>query len=226
MSKSEVSSKWSHLAELSKVVKELSERKCVKDLEDLFKHVEMIQEKVREQEATIKSQEEMMLAKSDEVIRLKKEHKDRQEEVIEFHTNHIRKKDDEKTALNQALSRQAEELTQAKTVVQHLEEHIQLLEGQLKGQDAEGKKIESQLSEARSKTESLDKNLKDIRDQMKSKDQQLQAEKKAHGDLKTQAEKLNKQCTDLQGELKTSNSKLKRIDDLAPSLVEDNAVEV
>lgn len=226
MSSNPTPSDWSRLTDLSRVLKQLSEQSCVHELQYLFKHVETLQAQVSEHEATIKSQERTMMVKSDEVIRLKKEHKDRQEEVIESHTSLLRRRDDEKTALNQALTRQEGELNEARTSAQHLQEHIQMLQEQIQGQDAEVKKIESLLRQARADVDRLTKSLKDQKEQAKSKEQQWQAEKKAHGQSRSQAEALKTRITDLEAELKVSNQKLKLIDELAPPLLEDNAVEV
>jgi len=226
MSSPNVTSKWNGLAELSKVIKNLSQQKCVSDLEELVKQSETLQAKVTEQEATIKSKDETMMAKSDEVTKLKNEHKDRQDEAIEIYTNAIRKKEDEKTALKQDFSLQTAELNEANTKAHNLQEKIHIVENQLKEQTAEVKKIQLELREARSKTATMEKNLKDEKDQGKSKEQQLVAEKKAHGDLKFANEKLNKLYTESQADLKASNFRLKQIDDLAPALIEDNDTEV
>ncbi|KAK5069085.1 hypothetical protein LTR64_008832 [Lithohypha guttulata] len=226
MSSNSTSDNRSHLDDLVGVLKQLSEQSCIHELQRLLKRVETLRTKVSEYEAIIKSQETTMMAKSDEVIRLKKEHKDRQEEIIEFHASLLRKKDDEKSALNQAFTRQEGELNEARTSVQNLQQHTQTLQEQIKGQDAEVKKIESSLRQARSDIDRLNRSLKDQKEQAKSKEQQWQAEKKAHGQFKSQAEALNIRIADLEAELKVSNQKLGMVDELAPPLLEDDTVEV
>ncbi|KAK5093741.1 hypothetical protein LTS08_008841 [Lithohypha guttulata] len=226
MSSNSTSDNRSHLDDLVGVLKQFSEQSCIHELQRLLKRVETLRTKVSEYEAIIKSQETTMMAKSDEVIRLKKEHKDRQEENIEFHASLLRKKDDEKSALNQAFTRQEGELSEARTSVQNLQQHNQTLQEQIKGQDAEVKKIESSLRQARSDVDRLNKSLKDQKEQAKSKEQQWQAEKKAHGQFRFQAEALSIRIADLEAELKVSNQKLGMVDELAPPLLEDDTVEI
>lgn len=115
MSVSDMSKRWTRLLDLSSTIRQLTEQTWVKDLEDLRNHVESLQSTIREREATIRSQEQTMLVKADEVVRLNQEHKARQEEAIEFHTNLIRKRDEEKLALQQALTQQGGELSEAKS---------------------------------------------------------------------------------------------------------------
>lgn len=226
MSASDVSDRWTRLTDLPATIRQLTEQTWVKDLEDLRSHMEGLQTKIREQEATIKSQERTMLAKADEVIQLNQEHKHRQEENIELHTNLVRKRDDDRMALQQALTHQEDELREAKTSTQHLQEHAQLLQGQIQAQDVEVKRIESRLRETRSEVEQLQKTVKEQKEQMKSREQQWQAEKKAHGQVKSHAEMVGKRCADLEILLKASDDKVRHIDELASPLTEDHAVEV
>lgn len=226
MSTSDTPDRWTRLTDLSSTIRQLTEQTWVKDLEDLRNHIQSLQTKNHEQEATIKSQEQTMLVKADEVVRLSQEHRNRQEEAIEFHTNLIRKRDEEKSALQQALTRQGDELNEAKTSAQHSQEHAQALQGQIQAQDVEVRKLETRLREVRSKVEELQKTVEDQKERTKSREQQWQAEKKAHGQVKSRADTVAKRCADLETQVKASDDKMKRIEELALPLAEDHADEV
>lgn len=145
VSSTAVSGDWQRLANLGTLIRELSNQQCMQDLRHLFQHADSLQATVKQQETTIAELNRRLQAQIDESNRLVKEHKDRQEEVIESHARLLRKKDDEKVALNQAFTRQESDLHDSKTSAQQMKEHVQSLNDQLQQQVNEIEKIEAHL---------------------------------------------------------------------------------
>lgn len=226
MGSNSLMSKWGNLSDLSEIIKRLSQQKCVAELDNLFQHMEILQTKIREQEATIKQQEETMMAKSNETIRLKKEHQDRQEEIIETNASLLRKKDDEKQQLNQTKAIQEKALDEAKGAAELLREQVQTLQNQLQTQKIEAKKIESELHDDRVKIERLNETAKGQKEQIKLKEQQLLAERKSHEQSRSQLDALSEKAKQLEADLRDHTEKLDHINKIAPPLIEDDVGDV
>lgn len=217
---------WASLASLSQTISQLSEQRCVKDLNNILAHISGLETRVSQHESNDRSHKAEALKAADEVRRLKEEQRARQEEIIESNARLLRKKDEEKTALNQALTRQEDELRDKGEQMQKLKEVNRGHEEQIDEQDVQTKKIEARLRETRVELERVQKLVKQHEALLKSKDQDLQAEKKAHDRSKADIEVIRGQITELQTALNSSQDTVRQIERLAPALVDTPSVDV
>ena len=140
--------------------------------------------------------------------------------MIESNARLLRKRDDEKTALQQALTRQEEELRSTAKQMQELSAVNKQCQEQIDAQDVETRRIEAQLREACVELERAQKLVRQHEAQIKTKDHDLQAEKKAHDRSKADASVVQNHATELEAALKLSTDAVKQIEDLAPALAD------
>lgn len=213
---------WNASSDLSRIISQLSEQKCVHDLGTLLDYSTALEVKNGQQASIIRSHEEKAVAHSAELARLKYNYQEKQEDIIDSNARLLRKRDDERSALKQALTRQEDELSQAKTLTKDLEATNNALQERIKGQDEEIRKVEKQFRDLRLELEHAQKIIAEQNTRVKSKEQDLQAEKDAHERSKSELDRVKGTCASLEADLMVAKNRVQEIDELAPPLADSD----